>query len=98
MRSFAEQKVKGGKLVGIRIDYDDRIRDIRILGDFFIHPEESLYKIEKALVGLSVTAGKDGIISVINRVVAAEHAELIGITPEAIADTLGIAVKRCSGE
>jgi hypothetical protein len=94
MRSFAEQKIKGGKLVGIRVEYDDRIREIKILGDFFIYPEESLYKIEKALYGLRIDASKEEITSTINRVVSAEKAELIGITPEAIAETISMAVKK----
>ena len=75
-----------------------KIKNIKLCGDFFIHPEESLYEIEKALVGLRIDSSKEEIISTISRVIAAEKAELIGITPEAIAETIGIAVKRCNGE
>jgi lipoate-protein ligase A len=98
MRSFAERKMKGGKLVGIDIEFCDRINDIKILGDFFIHPEESLYKIERALIGTDPNSSKEEITKTIKKVVAAEKAELIGITPEAIAETISIAVKRWSGE
>ena len=98
MRSFAEHKVKGGKLVGVEIEYDDRIKRIRITGDFFMHPEESLYSIEKALTGLDITTSKADLVKTINGVIAAEKAEMVGITPEAIAETIGIAVKKCSGE
>jgi lipoate---protein ligase len=98
MRSFAEHKIKGGKLVGIEMEYDNRIKDIKILGDFFIHPEESLYKIEKALIGLDANASREEITKAIKKIVAAEKAEMIGITPESIAETIEIAVKRCDGE
>ena len=97
MRAFAEQKIKGGKLVGVRIECGTKIEDIKILGDFFIYPEESLYKIEKALIGLSAAASNEEITKTISRAVAAEKAELIGITPEAIAETITVAVKRCGG-
>ncbi len=98
MKAFAEQKIKGGKLVGVSIEYDDRIRSIRILGDFFIHPEESLYKMEKALIGMNADSSGKEMVAVLNGVIAAEKAELIGVTPEAIAETIGIAVRKRSGE
>ncbi len=98
MRSSAEQKIKGGKLVGVILEHGDRITSIRIIGDFFIYPEDALYKIEKALIGLSANASKGEIVKAINGAVAEEKAELIGITAEAIAETMAIAVKKCSGE
>lgn len=48
----AVHKTKGG-LIRVTVDADDRINDIRITGDFFIYPEESVEALEKALVGVS---------------------------------------------
>lgn len=93
MQSFAERKVSGGKLVGIELEYGGSITGVKITGDFFIYPEESLQRIEKALVGLSASADRKEIIDRIARVVAEEKAELIGVTPEAIADIMLMAVK-----
>jgi lipoate-protein ligase A len=88
MRSFAERKVLGGKLVGVELEHGSSITRVRITGDFFIYPEESLQKIETSLVGLSASADLKEIVERISRVVAKEKAELIGVTPEAIAVTM----------
>ena len=94
MKSFAEQKVPGGKLVSVKIEYVRKIKNIQILGDFFMHPESTVYKIEKALVGTYVGASKDEIAGKISKVVAMSGAELIGVTPDAIAETIKMAVKK----
>jgi hypothetical protein len=94
MRSFAEQKVRGGKLVSVELEYSDRIESVKILGDFFLYPEEVLYKIEKSLIGIDVSSTKEKISDKIGKVVSEEGAELIGMTPEAIAETIIMAVKK----
>ena len=46
----ADCKAPGGKLVRIRLKEDQgQIRSVRITGDFFLIPEESLGKLEKML-------------------------------------------------
>jgi lipoate-protein ligase A len=94
MRSYAERKVSGGKLVGIAVEYGSSINDVKITGDFFLYPEESLQKIERSLIGLSSSASRDEIVERIARVVRDEKAELVGVTPEAIAETMLKAVKK----
>ena len=59
MIGMASKKVLNGKLVTVLIDYHDMIRKIRISGDFFIHPEESINEIEEFLVGLDVRLEKE---------------------------------------
>lgn len=78
-----KKKVKEGKVVKIEIDCDDVIRNIRITGDFFLHPEDILDEIEKSIAGLDRNADEDTIISNIHR--AAGDAQMIGISPESIA-------------
>lgn len=94
MESFAEQKVPGGKLVSVKIEHTRKIKKVQILGDFFLHPEDTIYKMEKALVGTSVSASEDEIAGKMAKVLAMSNAELIGVTPEAIAETIKMAVKR----
>ena len=54
MRFDADYKVKDGKFLRAVIDVEDGfIRGIRITGDFFMHPEESLERLESMLVGVS---------------------------------------------
>jgi hypothetical protein len=51
MERVSDYKGRGGKLVRIRLGEEhDRIRSIRITGDFFLVPEESLGKLETMLV------------------------------------------------
>ena len=46
----ADYKAPSGKLVRIRLKEDqDQIRSVKITGDFFLIPEESLGKLEKML-------------------------------------------------
>ncbi len=53
----ADYKVKGGKLlrVRLRVGEDACIAEIRITGDFFMHPEEALEALEQALLGAPLT-------------------------------------------
>ncbi|MEW6035515.1 MAG: biotin--protein ligase [Candidatus Micrarchaeota archaeon] len=46
-----EEKVPGGKLVCIEVRAEGgKVAQIRITGDFFLHPEEAIDALEKALV------------------------------------------------
>jgi len=47
-----DYKVPHGKLIRLRAQIEGgRINGIRITGDFFLHPEEKIGELEKALVG-----------------------------------------------
>jgi lipoate-protein ligase A len=46
-----DYKVPGGKLIRLQADIEDgKIKKICINGDFFIHPEEKIAELEKALM------------------------------------------------
>jgi len=94
LKGFAKQKVPGGKLLAVKLDYSDVIEKIEILGDFFLHPEDLLQKIEKSLVGIHVDESEQAIAEKLKRVVETNSIELIGITPEAIAQTIKMVVKK----
>ena len=78
----------------MKLDCGRKIKNIQILGDFFVHPEDTLYKIEKSLVGMNANASKDEIAGKISKLVVMAGAEMIGVTPDAIAETIKMAVKR----
>lgn len=47
-----DYKVPGGKLIRIRAKVvGGKLASVKITGDFFLHPEEGITKLEKALMG-----------------------------------------------
>jgi lipoate---protein ligase len=93
MAHFAEQKVPGGKLVSARLVCGDKIEDIKILGDFFIYPEEALFKVENSLKGRNSDISEKEIEEIIEKIVLDEHAEMVGITPQSVAHVIRMAIK-----
>jgi lipoate-protein ligase A len=89
----AKLKVPGGKLLTVKIRYDDMISEIQIVGDFFIFPEDALPKIEGALVGMRADEDANVFSKNISDVAAHNGIELIGITPDAIAQAMKMAIK-----
>jgi len=85
-RGAAEAKVKGGKLIRVKLAHDgERITEVMITGDFFVHPEEGLESIERAIVGLRTTETKEGIEAAIERTVASGRLLLLGFAPSDLA-------------
>ncbi len=86
MHAEITHKIPQGKLVRLSMDYDTTIlQKIRICGDFFIHPEETILDMEGVLTSLPVEAGEERIRHLLDRAVEHRHAQLIGI------DTLTLA-------
>ena len=51
----AEYKIPGGKLLACTIETENNvITELKISGDFFMHPEESIGELEKAILGSKV--------------------------------------------
>jgi len=93
MISQAKQKVREGKLVKVEVEYDKSIKKLRITGDFFLHPEDILEKIENRLLGLGKDASVETITSTILRIVEAEDVQMVGISPESLALVIREALK-----
>ncbi len=68
-----------------------QITEVKILGDFFLHPEETLLKIEDSLIGSR--ADKTSIENTISQALADSNATLIGATAADIAKTILMAWK-----
>ncbi len=83
MQKTVKHKVKNGKLLEIRIIYGEKIQELKILGDFFIYPDESLEIIEKELVGVRLNL--NSIEEKINNTIKKNNIEMIGIDPRSIA-------------
>ena len=94
MEGVAKQKVPGGKMLIIKVRFGERTESVQILGDFFIYPEDSLERVERALTDLSTNESVEFIRERIEEVVKRDGIEMVGINPEAIARTLKAAVKR----
>ena len=79
---MAELKVKGGKLVRVRIACEENIVfHIEITGDFFIHPEEGLDAIENVLVGLRLPVSASEVERLVNEVVTKGNIKMMGFSP-----------------
>ena len=78
-------KVKGGKMIKIQLALENEkiIRDLRITGDFFLHPEETIEDLEKALRGCSLS--KEELVRIIKETLTSKGAVLLGASPEDLA-------------
>ncbi len=80
-------KVPGGKLVKIKLQASaDRIGVVKILGDFFLHPEETILRIEESLIGIG--AQERVIEERISQTLKEFDATLVGVTAADIAKTI----------
>lgn len=81
MLGKAEYKVAGGKLVRAMVEAENGvIRRVRLTGDFFIHPEDFIEVLEEALRGQVLD--EEELADFIRRLVEAEKAVLLGVSPE----------------
>jgi len=77
----AEYKVKGGKLIKVQLTArNKKIEKIKITGDFFLHPEEVIEDIERALEGHMLDENE--ISSLIETVMRNKQAVSLGVSPE----------------
>ena len=75
----ANYKVPGGKLIKVKLDVlSDKIEHVRILGDFFLHPEETILAIEESLTGSK--KDEKSIEDTIEQALKESDATLIGAT------------------
>ena len=79
---------KFGKLIRLDVNYSDHIEQLKITGDFFLHPEDTLEKIVSELTNISLPFNKDYLISKVEFILDENEAELIGITAEEIINLL----------
>ena len=85
----AQRKVPGGKLVRLEAACDGgHFSEIRITGDFFVHPEEALASIERDLEATGLNGHEQDLERLVAAVIMANDARLIGFSAKDIADML----------
>ncbi|MDU6679823.1 biotin/lipoate A/B protein ligase family protein [Actinomyces sp.] len=89
-----EYKVPGGKLVVVDLDAaDGALANVRISGDFFLEPDEALFRMTAALEGLAEHSNANEITAALDAVVLPTDT-LFGLTTRGVA----IAVRRALGK
>jgi len=77
----AQYKVEGGKLVKVQLETEGtRIKKVKITGDFFLHPEELIEELEKAVEG--TTLYEQVLADRIEAFLKKNKAVLLGASPE----------------
>jgi hypothetical protein len=93
MECKSKYKVPGGKLIEIRLVHENgTVVSLKIIGDFFLLPEEKLGLIEKSVEGMKINADEIDIASKIAEVASDGKIEMIGIDPASIAKAVKMAV------
>ncbi|MBI4167369.1 MAG: hypothetical protein HY515_00280 [Candidatus Aenigmarchaeota archaeon] len=85
MNGVSTEKVAGGKLLRVKVEFGEKIDKVRITGDFFAHPEDVIEKIESSLAGLALSATEDEIRNKVENVIAKTSADIVGIDAASIA-------------
>ncbi len=77
----ADYKAPGGKLLRVRLrEKDERIDSVRISGDFFLIPEDSLPKLEKMLEDVPLREKELKLL--VDRFFRGTSAQGLGVTPD----------------
>lgn len=86
-------KEPGGKLVVVDVETDGEVvSDIRVSGDFFAEPEDVIFRLQAALVGMDAEAGAADVAARVQETLAPGDV-LFGVTPHGI----GVAFRRAIG-
>ncbi len=88
MQGVSTEKVAGGKLLRVKVDFDSKINKVQITGDFFAHPEDVIEKIENSLVGLGKDSSESSIQKKVQDTIIAESADIVGVDASSIARNL----------
>jgi len=87
----AEFKVPDGKLVEAKVKISkEKISEIRITGDFYMHPEEEIEELEKSLLGIPLEKVNDTVYRFFKK----KNITLVGIKPEDFAKVILMAAQK----
>lgn len=85
---------KSQKLIRVFLEYDEHsktIHAIRITGDFFVYPEDSIEKLERSLIGSMLE--KDAIKKIIENVL--KYSDVFGFDHESMVEAILGCVNNC---
>ena len=92
MQSKSVYKIPDGKLLKISLNYtNNKIIEIRIMGDFFAYPEEAIEIIETKLIDSYLN--RESLLNKINSVIKDNNIEFIGLTAEGLTDGIMMCLK-----
>ncbi len=73
-----DYKVEKGKLIRLQVEFfEDKIKFIKIYGDFFIYPETAIFAIEEFLINKKINE----INKQISKFIKEENIKIIGFSP-----------------
>jgi len=87
MQSKSIYKIPNGKLLNISLDYDEinnSINEIKIMGDFFAYPEESIELMENELKNTILE--KVSLFEKINSIIRVHSINFIGLNAERLTE------------
>ena len=93
MRGSATKKISGGKLIRVDVVYTDQVEQVKITGDFFLHPEELITVLEESLAGTEIPLSEDLLVERVQSIIKNNDATVIGFSPEDLISVLVDAVK-----
>ena len=92
MKGKGTLKVAGGKLVKVEAEFEEgALTKIKIMGDFFLYPEEGLPQLERALLGKK--AEKGALENALRELLEKEKMQLLGLGPGDLADAVLMAAQ-----
>ena len=92
MQSKSVYKIPDGKLLKISLNYtNNKIIEIRIMGDFFAYPEEAIEIIETKLIDSYLN--RESLLNKINSVIKDNNIEFIGLTAEGLTEGIMMCLK-----
>ena len=89
MQGHSVYKIPQGKLVKIELDFDPKgklIEAVKVTGDFFIYPEDSIRMIENRFMGLPLD--KKFMAESLSGFLAENEIQVFGFSPEDLAHAL----------
>ncbi len=90
MKGRGSVKVEDGKLVRIDVEYEDRIENVSMTGDFFLEPPEAREELEEVLKGLEPDVSEEEVVGRLENT----EAQMIGFEAKHIAEALQEALGR----
>mgnify|MGYP000920205623 CR=1 FL=1 len=75
-----KRKIPGGKLVNLEITFSDRIESVKLMGDFFLHPEETLEDLVNAIHNTPRPLDSSNLTARLDQIMTNHGAELIGVS------------------
>lgn len=85
------KKITGGKLLRVKITIEETkgtIENVKINGDFFLYPEDTIIILEENLKNISQNISFETLVQIIEKTLSEQKAAFIGLNSEDLANTI----------